>query len=221
MREEAERRASVTDSKLVPTLAPKFAPRSSFTGLPALAVAGGGVIATDRVGVGIAVVLARRAKTADLAQRMRERFGFELPLGARCARGPNIGAGVSLSGIRPGGWLATRDHAGNAFATALREALAGLAYVTDQSDGYALLRLSGPKVRDALAKLLPVDLHPRSFQPGDVASTVAAYIATTVWRMDDAEDGTAVFELAVPRSFAVSLAYALHDSAAEFGLCVE
>jgi heterotetrameric sarcosine oxidase gamma subunit len=194
----------------------QLTPLSSFTSFPATAPAGRGVVVTDRDGVGIAVVLVRQGKTAALVQRMREHFGIDLPLGPRCARRPNI----AISGIRPGGWLATCDQAGNAFAAHLRETVADLACVSDQSDGYALLRLTGPMVRDALTKLFPIDLHSRAFQPGDVAATLAAHIAITVWRMADASDGCSVFEIAVPRSFAGSFAHALRDSAAEFGLCV-
>ena len=40
---------------------------------------------------------------------------------------------------------------------------------SDQSDSRLVLRLSGPRVRDVLAKGVPVDLHPKAFKPGDVA----------------------------------------------------
>ena len=44
--------------------------------------------------------------------------------------------------------------------------LAGLAALTDQSDGWARLRLSGAGADQALARLVPVDLRPASFAPG-------------------------------------------------------
>ncbi|MFN3938286.1 MAG: sarcosine oxidase subunit gamma [Gemmobacter sp.] len=43
---------------------------------------------------------------------------------------------------------------------------AGAAAVTDQSDGWAALRLSGPGAVDVLARLVPVDLRPAAAPPG-------------------------------------------------------
>jgi methylglutamate dehydrogenase subunit D len=80
-----------------------------------------------------------------------------------------------------------------------------------------VLRVSGHKVRDALCKLVPVDLHPRTFRIGDVAVTVAAHIGATLWRLEDEQNGNSVFEIAVYRSLADSFWSALSESAAEFG----
>jgi sarcosine oxidase subunit gamma len=98
---------------------------------------------------------------------------------------------------------------------ALRPSAAAIA---DQSDGQAVLRVSGQKVREALCKLVPIDLHPRAFGVGDVAVTVAAHIGVTLWRLPDELNGHAAFEIAVYRSLAGSFWAALSASAAEFGL---
>jgi len=95
-----------------------------------------------------------------------------------------------------------------------------VASVSDQSSGYALLRLTGPKLRDALAKMLPIDLHERAFATGDVASTLASHVGVTLWRLEDGADGSPVFEIAMFRSLAGSFWHALTSSAAEFGLVV-
>jgi sarcosine oxidase gamma subunit len=52
----------------------------------------------------------------------------------------------------------------------------------------------------------------------DAVSTVAAHVGITLWRLEDDEAGSAVFELAVFRSLATSLWHALTESAAEFGI---
>jgi len=80
--------------------------------------------------------------------------------------------------------------------------------------------MTGPKLREALAKILPLDLHARSFAPGDVASTIASHVGATLWRLEDA-DAAPVFEIAVFRSLAGSFWHTLTDSAAEFGFVVE
>ncbi len=107
--------------------------------------------------------------------------------------------------------------AGDALVTSLTDALGEYAAISDQSDGQAVLRVSGPKARDALCKLVPIDLHPRIFRNGDVAVTVAGHIAATLWRLNDEPNGQAVFEIAVFRSLAQSFWTALSESAAEFG----
>jgi len=86
------------------------------------------------------------------------------------------------------------------------------AAVSDQSDARLVLRLSGPKLRDVLAKGVPIDLHPNVFKPGDVATTLVAYIGVQLDRIDEAS-----FQLTAPRSMAGSLWSWLSASAAEFG----
>ena len=192
-------------------------PVAPFEGLPVLSAAGRGVIATDRDGLGLATVLVRKGRADALSQRVRDLFGIQLAQGPRL-----IGAGdLAFAGTGPGAWLAIRESGGNAFASSLRDAIGDLASVSDQSDGYAVLRLSGPKLRETLAKIVPIDVHQRAFAPGDVASTVASHMGATLWRLQDAGDGSPVFELAVFRSLAVSFWHALSEAAAEFGLAVD
>jgi methylglutamate dehydrogenase subunit D len=193
-------------------------PCAAFSGWAHSVGAGGGVIATDRDGLGIATVAVRRAQGPALARRVQESFGLLLPAGPRRAA---AGAGVAFAGTGPGVWLATQERGGNEFATLLQEKIGDVAAVTDQSDGYAVLRLAGPKVRDTLAKIIPLDVHPAAFRPGDVASTVAAHMGVTLWQLEDAADGSPVFEFAVFRSLAGSFWHALSLSAAEFGLRVD
>lgn len=191
----------------------ELVPRAPFVDLPVIPAQGSGVIAHDRDGLGIASVLVRRGQLDALASQVQQHFGIELLPGPR-----RSGTGsIAFIATGPGSWFATSEGAGNAFASSLAAALGECAAVSDQSDGQAVLRVSGHKVREALCKLVPVDLHPRAFRIGDVAVTVAAHIGATLWRLEDASSGAAVFEIAVYRSLADSLWSALSESAAEFG----
>lgn len=194
-----------------------FAPRAPFAGLATGSTAGGGVIASDRDGLGLATVAVRKGQLGVLTETVHRHYGVELP------RGPyrRQAHGLAFAGIGPETWLATQEHAGNDFAMSLRKNVGATASVADQSDGYAVLRLMGPKLRDTLAKLIPLDVHPLTFKPGDVASTVAAHIGATLWRLEDAFDGSPTFEVAVFRSLADSFWHALSEDAAEFGFAVE
>ena len=187
--------------------------RSGFHDLPCPAGEGRGVIVTERAELGLATVIARKGGTAALAARLKERLGVDLPVGPR----RDTAGALSLMGTGPGAWLATHEQGTTRLLPALRQSIGDLAAISDQSDGYAVLRLTGPVVREALAKLVFIDLHPDAFGAGHIACTVAGHMGSTLWRLEDGPDG-AIFELAVYRSFAASFWYALSESSAEFGL---
>jgi sarcosine oxidase subunit gamma len=174
----------------------------------------GGVVVTACDGMGLAAILLRAGQRAALAARFRELFAVDLPFGPT-----RVEAGdLCIAGTGPESWLAMQRNAGNGFAASLREKLAGLASVVDQSDGYAVLQLGGLKARSTLEKLVPIDVHARAFTVGAVAGTVAAHISTLLWRSADDEHGHPTFGIAVPRSMALSFWNALTHSAAEYGL---
>lgn len=91
--------------------------------------------------------------------------------------------------------------------------LAGIAAVTDQSDGWAVLRLAGPLAVDVLACLVPLDLRPAAFAEGAVMRTGLNHMACILTRT-----GPAAFEIMVFRSMArtawAELAEALERQAA-------
>jgi sarcosine oxidase subunit gamma len=97
---------------------------------------------------------------------------------------------------------------------ALLAPLADLAALVDQSHGRTLLALTGSRVRDALAKGVSVDLHPRAFRPGDVASTLVDHIPVLLWQLDDRPS----YEFAIARSLAQSFWQWLTAAAGEYGL---
>ena len=190
-----------------------FVARAPFAGLAGISAARTGVVVNDRDGLGLVTVLERPGRQAELDQQVRDQFGIEIPRGPRRA----AVADTAFIATGPGAWLATCEGAGNSFAPRLREQLGHVASIADQSDGYAVLRISGPRVRGALCKLVPIDLHPRVFSVGTVACTVAAHIGVILWRLENDADGNSVYEMACYRSFADSFWSALSASAAEFG----
>lgn len=87
----------------------------------------------------------------------------------------------------------------------------------DQSDGRVVLRISGPRARDALEKGLHIDLHPRVFGPGDTALTAISYIGVHFWQLD----ALPTYEFTMFRSFAIAFCEWLAEAAAEFGFATE
>lgn len=86
----------------------------------------------------------------------------------------------------------------------LAAAISDAAAVTDQSDGWAGLRLEGAATIDVLARLVPLDLDAGAFPHGRIARTLLRHVPCALLR-----DGEA-FEILVPRSF---VATAYHDLA--------
>ena len=183
-----------------------WAARPGFHGLLRPAGEGRSVLVTERSELGLATVIARKGRAGALAARVKERLGVDLSAGPR----RDTSGALSMMGTGRDTWLATHEQGTTPLLSAL-ENLGDLAAVSDQSDGYAVLRLTGPEVREALAKLVFIDLHPGAFPVGSVASTVACHMGTTLWRLEDGPDG-ATFELAVYRSFAGSFWHALSAS---------
>ena len=188
-----------------------FAPRSAFAGmLHDYGIAAQGVVVTDRSGVGLASVLAGQTKAEVLESAVQAAFGLALPTGPRRSGHERL----AFVGVGPGRFLAVGD------TSQVAAQLRGLAAVFDQTDGYGVLRLSGPKVRETLAKGVGIDLHPAAFAVGDAATTSIAHIGVNLWRLEDDDDGHGVFEIAMFRSMAGSFWHFLSLSAAEFGLVV-
>ncbi len=170
-----------------------------------------GVIVGEVRGAGVATVTARTGRRAALVEAARAAYGVELPAAPRRVEGRDIA--FIWSG--PDQWLAYMQPApAGGMEAHLAPALAGLAAIVDQSHGRVLLRASGPRIRDALAKGLALDLHPRAFGPGHAAVTAVAHIGVHLWQLDERP----TYELAVPRGFAQSFWHWLEMWAAEYGL---
>jgi sarcosine oxidase subunit gamma len=172
-----------------------------------------GVVITSRDDVSLAAVMVRKNMTESLCRRVSENFDMNLPLTPRhVASGP-----LSFTWAGPGRWLATSaEDKPAALETRLGSAFAGIASVANQSGGRSLIRVSGPRVRAALAKGVAIDLDPSVFTPGDTALTVVAHINVHFWQTD----ATPTYNFVVFRSFAVSFCEWLVSAAAEFGVAV-
>jgi sarcosine oxidase subunit gamma len=167
-----------------------------------------GLTIEERTDLSFASVIAKRGKRDALVSAVETAYGVALPNGPRrVSRGS-----VTFAGTGPDQWIASAEGAeAQNFAARVRGRIGLFAAVADQTDARLVLRLSGPQVRAVLAKGVPLDLHPKVFKPGDVATTLVAYIGVQLDRIDD------TFQLTAPRSMAGSFWSWLSASAAEFG----
>jgi methylglutamate dehydrogenase subunit D len=169
-----------------------------------------GVMIGELSGLGLATVASRQGQDAALKSAVLQAYGVQLPESSRVAQG----SAVSFIGYGLGQRLAVSESlAHEALAGDLSQRLAGLASISDQSGGRTVLRVSGPRARDVLAKGLPVDLDPRAFPLGSAAASVIGHMGVQLWQVDD----TRTYDIAVFRSLSQSFWRWLTASAAEFG----
>lgn len=157
----------------------------------------------------LANLAAAKGKKDDLRAAIRNRYEVDLPETPQRVEGKDIA--FIWSG--PDQWLAVAERGQNRdLEVELKPIVAGLSSLVDQSDARAVVRLSGSRARDVLAKGVPIDLHPRVFKTNSVAITHANHIGVILWQIDDAP----TYEFAMFRSFADSFMRWLTHSSEEF-----
>lgn len=158
-------------------------------------------------------VMARRGLNETLQAKVRDRFGIEMPSTPRLA----IGTQMSFLWAGHEQWLSIAEEKITPdLPSMLNRELGQLASVVDHSDARAWIRLCGPAARATLAKLAPIDFHPRVFRPHDTALTVMEYIPVQITQLDEQPS----YEISAPRSFAESFWHGLIQAASEFGIRV-
>lgn len=112
--------------------------------------------------------------------------------------------------LAPDEWFLRTESFTADVVAQVEQALAGQWFaITEQSSGFAVLRLRGPGARDALNGGCPLDLHPRALPLGTCAQS-HFFKASIVLRPLD--EGNQTWELIVRRSFADYTARMLLDT---------
>ncbi|MBQ0862225.1 sarcosine oxidase subunit gamma [Streptomyces sp. RK75] len=153
----------------------------------------------------------RVAPGSAAAVRIEQALGTPLPLrcGDTTASGPH-----AVMWLGPDEWLVLSQEDGAELTHRLHEALGGDAgSVVDVSANRTTLELRGPAARDVLEKGCPLDLHPRSFGPGQAVSTTVGPVPVVLWQVD----GAPAYRLLPRASFADYLARWLLDAMREYG----
>jgi methylglutamate dehydrogenase subunit D len=168
-----------------------------------------GLIVLECSGERSASLVARRGAVQRLSEAALATFGVPLPMTPRAMPG----CGFTFLWVGPAQWLVEAAAGEHELEALLRAAFGELASVCEQSDSRIVIEVAGPRVRDVLAKGLPIDLHPERFGTGDVALTVVGHIGVQLRQTTAAPS----YRLAVARSYFGSFWHWLASSAAEFG----
>ncbi len=173
-----------------------------------------GVILTERPFLGY-VNLRGDAGDATFLAAVEGVLRVELPLD------PNTiaeGEDVTVCWMGPDEWLLILPPGAQTRAVAaLGEALAAHhASAVDTTGGYTLVNVAGARRRELLAKGCTLDLHPRSFSPGQCAQTNLGKAGVLLIPRGDGSDAQS-FDVIVRRSFADYLGIWLEHSGREYG----
>lgn len=150
------------------------------------------VAATERTGLWMATMAARRGKAEATREGLARLLGADPPPGSGVAAAEDL----AVIGVAPETWLVVAEGGREPGVTGLADALRGMASVFRQDGAYVVLRLDGEGVGPLLQSGLAIDLHPAAFGPGSAVVSAIAHIGVIVWRNGDHPG----FEVAVPRS---------------------
>ncbi len=155
------------------------------------------------------VILRGESGDGAFLKAARDGLGFDLPVKANHAAGNDE---VAAYWLGPSEW----QLLGLADTEPLSQALAQTRHaIIENGDGQQAIALSGPRARDVLAKLCPLDLEDPGLVPGRCArSVLVGCTALLVPR----EDGA--YHIHVGRSFADYVWRMLADAGLEFAVGV-
>lgn len=167
-----------------------------------------GATLTELTGLALVSIAARGGQIPALSAAVERAFGAALP--TRPARAAGTQTAFIWSACDQ--WLAVgpRDHQ---LAARMAACAGDLASVTDLTGARTIVLIGGPRARDGMMKVVPVDLDPSVFAAGSTAVTVAAHIPVQIWQTDAAP----TYEIACPRSYGVSLWQTLCAAFAAYG----
>ncbi len=179
-----------------------------------LATGEAGITMTEISDFSLVQVMARRGQVANVAKAATKAWAVLPPEKPAAV----AGKGVTLIWTGPDQFFVLSAGGVPDPVPPLAGIFDGVASLSDQSGGRCLIRLSGAKARDALAKVSSIDLHDSVFPVGAAAATSIDHTGVNLWRGADAADGNPVYNLLVFTSFADSLWHTLADAAAEYGV---
>ncbi len=115
--------------------------------------------------------------------------------------------------LAPDQWMLVASvSADGSFHQSIAEKIAGIGYVSEQSDSRVCFRISGRHARDLMSRGCRIDLHPGVTSSGFCAQTNMAQVGVLLHQLDE----TPVYDLYVYSGFARSFRNWLEHTALQF-----
>ena len=154
----------------------------------------------------LVMVALPREKFSEVESSMDKSCGLKLPEMERSSESKD--SSITLWRLQKNQVLAYFTYEGSDAEAHLSSRLSAPAYYTDQSDTWAMIRVSGHRSRDVLERICPIDISPEAFPVGGVSRTIMEHIGTIIFR-----DGDDSYVLLTMRSFGRSMLHAIEVSA--------
>lgn len=164
----------------------------------------GSTAISEPSGRSLVAVAPSRGEEAELQSALKAGFGLAWPVTGQSTTNGD----ARLMGMAPDQAFLLFSHAGPNAVPAVREKLGNAGWLTDQSDSWAMLSVSGPDCRAALERLCMLDLHRDVFVIGAAQRTTMEHLAVIIVR-EEAD----TFLLMSPTSSAESFLDAVVTSA--------
>ena len=135
--------------------------------------------------------------------------------------GTATGPSATILWLSPDEWMiVTEPDAQADLAKRLGDRLDGIHHqIADVTDYYTILSVAGAPAREMLMKLTMLDMHERSFAPGEVRATMMMHTQAVIHqRIADDDDGGPGFDIYVRWSLADYLWCLVAEAGREFGL---
>ena len=167
----------------------KLLPKSAAYGLTPIKVSNTEIIENDMLT--LTSISANIGKSNKLSEQLKKSHGMALPNKGRAtgrdgARALWFGQHALLVGPKPD------------------KKLTEFGILTDQSDAWVILRMSGGSIEDVLMRLSPIDVRLKAFKSGDVVRTSLMHVNVTLHRV-----GTDTIDVYGFRSMAKTLCHEL------------
>lgn len=157
---------------------------------------------TDQAIVSVAAPLGSEAA---LHKAVEQNLGAKWPAIGTSTFSPD---GHRLMGLQADMMFVVFAHPGRRAEMVIQDRLKADCYLTDQSDAWVILSVSGADVTDALERICPLDLSTDSFPVGAALQTAMEHIGVTIFRKSDD-----CFWLLAATSYAGSLCHAVETAA--------
>ncbi len=172
----------------------KLLPKSAAAGLTPIKISDTEIIEIDTLT--LTSISAKKDKLDQLSEQLKKSHGMALPKNGRAsgkegARALWFGQHLLLVGPK------------------CDKKLTKFASLTDQSDAWVVLRMSGDLIEDMLMRLCPIDVRSRTFKNGDVVRTGLLHVNVTMHRI-----GTNTIDVYGFRSMAKTLCHELSQALA-------
>ena len=161
--------------------------------------------------------LIMQGRMEEIGTQIENAIGLTLPA-TPCTSG--ISGDLTALWLGPTEWmLLTSENEERTVETAVETALKDQHYqITDVSDDYTVIRLSGEKSREMLMKLTTLDMHPDKFPEGSVKGSIFGRVPAVLYCPAAANAAAPEFDLIIRRSHADYLWCLLALAGYEYGL---